>query len=1563
MTAAGGSVDVSCLSKDEVRQILGVLERDERLKETDKQRISQLEHTRRDLRWLRGVTGQWFEEIKKAKYKNESNVNNLLQQSLRVKDRKKLRAELKVGKTRAVGDCSDDMTAGAVLNGSPYRNRLASFFTLRKRHSTYQDAVRKRLGEEAEPDRADTGASHDEQDKQAAEGDSPHQTSRPDRQLEKEVFTVLGDLDSRLTEPDQEILGNPGPNWAELEQKEELKQEEAAGLALQDRDESTAWLLQEEQSQQLTKETGHPRLTVTAQHGTAKGPRGTAVTDTEGKDRVTQGPAADLQTPVAEERQADSAGSSEQWPVIDLSALRRCQSLTSLSSQRQENENFDSMSGFIPLTCPISSVMASDTMRLLAGDVTRQKRDFADSYKLECRVGAMERDAFKWNRAVSVDCAAPLTRRHAISQPLFTLKRQTKTERDVFCETNNRQGRNLSPHSPVLVVSTGSRHREGACWLVGSDPLSSKTVESPVFDSFSTVRKMGCFRNAGDSKVSSPQGKHQSERPTQDTLSHGGFSQTSLCKAHRPVYQGQQVTGPGFPLRRYNSGLLRRTSSVPFDPSEHSLHSPPCTTPFTSTPKNSPGEQGRATQDSYKALTLSADGKPPPSPLRYSRAGLGEDYGENVGCRRQFSRAESLLCLSGAGLSPPPLGRASADSGAQWGPAHHAQDDVGSQGLARQPSPVERDTQRDSIQEKSTRNPVNSFPSRDRNASDGETSSAPQPSPADTYSLPSQRNKYKSSPGPGLSSSPASPSRSPQSEDGSKACLSPQHHSPSCGSLSPARRSSDQEMQCDSHSSPATPGGDSRAFPYWRSVSRGRPGSHFVFDLYEGTTDGGSPRGELQSRCRDVVPDLSPQSLLPVPTSRYGSRLSSSSTSSSARASPSSTSEQLSPLPAHHRRAKSYDLYRDGSASPETEDDSPHGDARWPLADMRSASERIHRIAMQYNLSPPPQAAKQNDKESRVKRDGSGTRWATLPKESAPFKSDLPGLISDSPPGKTTGVERCSPSYRKYASLPLTTESIQVPPRPPTHNTLTGNDSYIHAHVDSRVLVPEGNGEANPIKNTNGQNDAGAPPLMKPCGLTDEGRTVAKPLWSDPAASVRTPESSPLEQPLKKRVLNGSLSPTGSRQDQRGPPDVGGEPSSTVGANGTAPLVKDRKVEQVLNRTKMTFSARWREEEVLRSRKKSKKMVEVSSTRPESPREVDRHEEIIRVYLKPLNNNNKLVNDNYHLQYSSVQQTRGLRKGSVPKDMQASSYENLSSPESIKDMKVNRNHWPSKDYGPVKNQCFSPTGYGTIPGRRSSASPRLSCDRTDFLLEDVENANVVFHSRSARKDSTSLHGGDSHRDAGEHPANSKGLKNPRSPTEHLSAAEARPRQGRSYSVSSVHVSRPSGYDQISTAAKLTSEKSLHAFSRARSYAFSYDPDKNSECDKTGRTLLRTRRGYKVKPPEIPIYSAEQQAQYLGQIKKSLTVGRIWKPGCFENPTSLKDEVSPSSSSSSPRSRLWSSSSASSFTSQDSPSPQGLMPWRGSYRSTPSAFEGSDSDTTTDDEYYLDADERDRESEL
>ncbi|XP_054549057.1 exophilin-5 isoform X2 [Talpa occidentalis] len=171
-----------------------------------------------------------------------------------------------------------------------------------------------------------------------------------------------------------------------------------------------------------------------------------------------------------------------------------------------------------------------------------------------------------------------------------------------------------------------------------------------------------------------------------------------------------------------------------------------------------------------------------------------------------------------------------------------------------------------------------------------------------------------------------------------------------------------------------------------------------------------------------------------------------------------------------------------------------------------------------------------------------------------------------------------------------------------------------------------------------------------------------------------------------------------------------------------------------------------------------------------------------------------------------------------------------------------------------------------------------------------------------------------------------------------------------------HFSENTSIDHALSRLTLGNELSINSGYNRRFKSFSEFPS----CDEnegwalySSRTKSDSRPVSSIsRPIDYGIFGKEQQLAFLENVKRSLTEGRLWKPSFLKNPGFLKDSViNPPN----PKESLSSN------------SPDNKMPEEGLSPSTPlNIYEDAvdsdcDTDTTTDDEYYLD--ENDKESEL
>ncbi|XP_013824953.2 PREDICTED: exophilin-5 isoform X3 [Capra hircus] len=133
MTKVPQGFDCSFLNDEEARKILQVLERNEELRRAEKERISKLQKTKRDIRWLQGVTGEWFEEIQRKKFCNETDVSQMLKQPLTHRLRKGMAendpVELQTSRSKNTLNQRNPKSVPSLLS---FRSSFASLFSFRK---------------------------------------------------------------------------------------------------------------------------------------------------------------------------------------------------------------------------------------------------------------------------------------------------------------------------------------------------------------------------------------------------------------------------------------------------------------------------------------------------------------------------------------------------------------------------------------------------------------------------------------------------------------------------------------------------------------------------------------------------------------------------------------------------------------------------------------------------------------------------------------------------------------------------------------------------------------------------------------------------------------------------------------------------------------------------------------------------------------------------------------------------------------------------------------------------------------------------------------------------------------------------------------------------------------------------------------------------------------------------------------------------------------------------------------------------------------------------------------
>ncbi|XP_006151022.1 exophilin-5 isoform X1 [Tupaia chinensis] len=229
MTKVPQGFDFSFLNDEEARKILQVLERNEKLQRAEKDRISKLQKTKRDIRWLQGVTGEWFEEIQRKKFCNETDVSQMLKPPLTYRLTKEMaKNELQTSRSKNL----TNQKKTSIASRLSFRSSFASLFSFRKSgketlklQSLEQKGYDSHAGPLASmsgtavqakkynspPENQPVGSAFAPKPAGMREGSgmpSPWDSSL----LENEFFQVLDDLDSKLAQEQAASSVNTRPS-------------------------------------------------------------------------------------------------------------------------------------------------------------------------------------------------------------------------------------------------------------------------------------------------------------------------------------------------------------------------------------------------------------------------------------------------------------------------------------------------------------------------------------------------------------------------------------------------------------------------------------------------------------------------------------------------------------------------------------------------------------------------------------------------------------------------------------------------------------------------------------------------------------------------------------------------------------------------------------------------------------------------------------------------------------------------------------------------------------------------------------------------------------------------------------------------------------------------------------------------------------------------------------------------------------------------------------------------------------------------------------------------------
>ncbi|XP_063807666.1 exophilin-5 [Pseudophryne corroboree] len=211
-------LDLSFLREEEASQILGVLERDEQLRRTDRERLCKLKSSKRDVKWLHALSGEWFEEIQKKKFKDDTDVRSLVRPPLTHLGKKTPKGESESSRMTTSRNFQSQKSSSSGPSFLRIRSPFSSLFSFRK-------SSKQNIKPPPQPERPSiftirTPAPPSTEVKKKFEiyqsttsvkqianffeaqrnRTRTNETAPPASQLESEVFQVLGDLDQKLAQ-------------------------------------------------------------------------------------------------------------------------------------------------------------------------------------------------------------------------------------------------------------------------------------------------------------------------------------------------------------------------------------------------------------------------------------------------------------------------------------------------------------------------------------------------------------------------------------------------------------------------------------------------------------------------------------------------------------------------------------------------------------------------------------------------------------------------------------------------------------------------------------------------------------------------------------------------------------------------------------------------------------------------------------------------------------------------------------------------------------------------------------------------------------------------------------------------------------------------------------------------------------------------------------------------------------------------------------------------------------------------------------------------------------------
>ncbi|XP_039601551.1 uncharacterized protein zmp:0000000991 [Polypterus senegalus] len=1499
MTTAATHLDLSFLNKDEADKILEVLERDEQLKRAERQRISKLQHAKKDLKWLHGVTGQWFEEIQKKKLKKDGH-QSIVTQSHSPAFKKKSRSEVKLTKAKSLPDHKDDMNTASVWNRSQFRTKLSSIFTIKipgKRDTKLS------IGKQIVTDQ-NAGRQIDTKNYEQAKLNPINQESNISQQsygknstsseihMDEETLNVLEQLDKKLAEEKSVHVQNSEKYSETVSQRRFEDDLGEKSFPCSTHNVATSHENLYKPSSPLNGKTGY---IFPSQYRSKKEMESTSSFERTVKNIAITSEETTVKLDQIKSTTYSLKEPSSKFRELYKPKLQRWQSLGTF--ENSDNGNI-SKNKYNTLQCVPTKTSMSDLARDESLTESRKKRDFfqlysyRDTLEKHQKCGTSKQHlATDANRNTMLPISPPL-------RSLMVITKEFNGNGDICSYRaellpRNKDNTLKANHHPTRHNFPEVKNDKVGSWLMdisNSDPRDYENVQNvEVADDLKKNRTSGrtyisdLYKNL-HSTSPRDDGFKSNVCKSSEVPSLQKFKTCTIASASQHQFQSQNAPisyfledtpnststcEPSMSKRFADSNLVKEPDAQnwPFQgvdiPTMTSSESTKeiCHSPNNTSFQYSDPMAGRRPLSSGENLNV----KGLPSPTRFSPSSSRHVLvtpKEHTSSSPISGADNECLVLSNTGkpLSP-------GIKGNPISPAMVLRKE-GNHGIMRSPTfsyaivqPINNQTS------ESISNSANVTAGSMRNdylqiGSPKETMTQRPFSPADDRTFTTEGKGYATinymnnpdrkirSSSPALNS-PTSPFRNSHTKHVVCNYPSPKYFS-SPKSASPLGFFTSNEKTIDEPiGSSSTYLWENQIFSNKENRSNTLSSTDSVFDSYESRNDSRSPN-VYPTTLSPATHEFTHTSLPSVFTKEYGSRVS---------------------VPFSHKlKSSTSGLDHEEVSSSQMESEKGH-------TKYSCESPKTSPRANIYKSEKSKESLTVPRKDMQIARNHSAVRLPNQVPNDRNCAQIKPNTLADLGSGKTI-LQNIQESYSSKGIIDFGETNKK----------------------DSNVSLNMGSNDENYL--FGGRQE---------CLISSSKVNKEEPFPFEKRTDLEESSTSAQQMLNLSKIKGGIYS--------ENIPDTENNKNMYTTVQGFGSSSVNNQQNELRHALRLSYA--------------------------------DKNRNIL-VNNDLMDSNSRWTGDLTHQKSTAFSYTEDLQD--------KENHPTLNS-NRLKDLNVITNYFSSRSLGYRTGRTYSENSYYNdkiFHGKTVNTMKQSPFFRSQWDLnysEDAENENEIMY-----KNPKPLfnYNAINREDILKHKIkSSKSLMDINVSSSNDNSINLDLKSNSYYSVYHVQKDKQDKKRRISTGPPISPPAKHSPLYRSYSEQLNYSLSNENESlhFPTNETILN-KNNYRRRLPEISIYGEEQQAKFLEHVKRSLTEGRLWRPGDLISPLSPRRAGLPFVD----RKRTFSSASTGSLTSQESISPRERMPSK-SYRSSLSAFEESDTDTTTDDEYYLNDNENEKESEL